>query len=367
MISLIITLGVIFIILFGAFFSFFEISVFFMRNQNFIEQYIQAPLVIKVGLYLILIVIYLLILFLIKRKCKILYLIYTSFIVFGLTFYLVYDLYKPTDRINWIVFILAVIISGIILYLIRSKVIVGLAERIFDDVFDKDDDLWFFGLFELYKLNLSDKFIKKESSHENNYEKTNLPNIMEYMHEWNNIEDIPKIVIIESGTNIHYKLNKLENKFGKENLISAIRKINKSSFLKGYKTSFIITFEWFLEEDNFVKVLSGRYTDRKKTYNKYYNTNSSKEDKKENTKESSNNSFEEKYVNYCEVLGVDVDCEESELKRKYMQLSKVYHPDQNKNKNSQKKFVEITEAYEFIKDNQERYMKDFVQNEQNVN
>ncbi|MFM1581588.1 DnaJ domain-containing protein [Helcococcus bovis] len=359
MISLIITLGIIFIILFCAFITFFEISVFFMYNQNFIAKYIQAPSIIQMGVYLILIVLYLLILFLIKRKCKILYLIYTSFIVFGLTSYLIYESYKPKDRLNWIVFILAVIISGIILYLIRSKVIVGLAERIFDDIFDKDDDLWFFGLFEFYELNIYPKLIKKESSHENNYEKTNIPNIMEYMHEWNSIEDIPKIVIIESGTNTHYKLSNLENKFGKENLIEAIRKINKSSFLKGYKTNFIITFEWFLEEDNFVKVLSGRYTDRKKTYKKANNSNSSKD-----TEQSKNNSFEEKYINCCEILGVDVDCEETELKRKYMQLSKVYHPDQNKNKNSQKKFIEITEAYEFIKDNQERYIRDFVQNEQ---
>lgn len=367
MISLIITLGILFIILFSAFITFFEISLFYMYNQNLIEQYIHAPTIIQVGVYLILIIVYLLILFLIKRKCKILYLIYTSFIVFGLTFNLVYEAYKPADRLNWIVFILAVIISGIILYLIRSKVIVGLAERIFDDIYDKDDDLWFFGLFEFFELNLYPKFIKKESSQENNQEKINLPNIMEYMHEWNSIEDIPKIVIIESGTNTYYRLKELENKFGKENIISAIRKIKKSEFLKGYKTNFIITFEWFLNENNFVKVLSGIYSDRRKTYNKSYSSNSSKEDKKENTKKSSNNSFEGKYVNYCEMLGVDVDCEESELKRKYMQLSKVYHPDQNKNKNSQKKFVEITEAYEFIRDNQERYMRDFVQNEQNVN
>ncbi|MFM1583052.1 hypothetical protein ABGF41_04300, partial [Helcococcus ovis] len=59
-----------------------------------------------------------------------------------------------------------------------------------------------------------------------------------------------------------------------------------------YETNFIITFEWFLEEDNFVKVLSGRYTDRKKTYKKANNSNSSEE----KTKESSNNSFEERYI-----------------------------------------------------------------------
>lgn len=67
-----------------------------------------------------------------------------------------------------------------------------------------------------------------------------------------------------------------------------------------------------LEEDNFVKVLSGRYTDRKKTYKKANNSNSSKD-----TEQSKNNSFEEKYINCCEILGVDVDCEETELKKVY--------------------------------------------------
>lgn len=353
----------------GAFFAFFEIVIFFVTQGNFVANYVQAPFLIQIGVYLVvyggLICLYLLLLFMIKRKVKILYFVYTFFIAYGVALQFITESYKPKDTVNWIVLIVTIIVGGTILYFIRSLTIVGLAEAIFDDIYESDEDLWLFGLFQHHKIELYDDFLESESTYENDYdyEKTNLPNIMEYMHEWNNIEDIPKIVIIESGTNTYYKLNKLENKFGKENLISAIRKINKSSFLKGYKTSFIITFEWFLEEDNFVKVLSGRYTDRRKTYNKYYNTNSSKE----NTKESSNNSFEGKYINYCEVLGVDVDCEESELKRKYMQLSKVYHPDQNKNKNSQKKFVEITEAYEFIRDNQERYMRDFVQNEQNVN
>ena len=363
--------------LIGAFFAFFEIVIFFVTRGNFVANYVQAPFLIQMGVYLVvyggLICIYLLLLFIIKRKVKILYFLYTFFIAFAVSLQFISESYKPKDTANWITFILAIIVGGIILYFIRSFTIVGLAEAIFDDIYESKEDLWLFGLFQHHKLEMYDDFIesestyKKESSHENNYKKNNLPNIMEYMHEWNSIEDIPKIVIIESGTDSYYKLNKLEDKFGKDNLITAIRKINKSRFLKGYETSFIITFEWFLEEKNFVKVLSGRYTDRRKTYNKSYNSNSSKEDKQEKTKESSNNSFEEKYVNYCEMLGVDVDCEESELKRKYMQLSKVYHPDQNKNKNSQKKFVEITEAYEFIRDNQERYMRDFVQNEQNVN
>ncbi|MFM1536846.1 hypothetical protein [Helcococcus ovis] len=38
--------------------------------------------------------------------------------------------------------------------------------------------------------------------------------------------------------------------------------------------------------------MSGKYTDRRKTYNKSYNSNSSEE----KTKESSNNSFEERYI-----------------------------------------------------------------------
>lgn len=48
---------------------------------------------------------------------------------------------------------------------------------------------------------------------------------------------------------------------------------------------------------------------------------------------------------YYEVLGVDRNCTEEDLKRAYRQLAKKYHPDINKEPDAEAKFKEISEAY----------------------
>jgi spermidine synthase len=52
--------------------------------------------------------------------------------------------------------------------------------------------------------------------------------------------------------------------------------------------------------------------------------------------------------NPYEVLGVSKSATLNEIKRKYYELAKKYHPDTNKEADSQKKFVEIQNAYEVI-------------------
>lgn len=50
---------------------------------------------------------------------------------------------------------------------------------------------------------------------------------------------------------------------------------------------------------------------------------------------------------YYEVLGVPRNASAKEVKKAYYQLAKKYHPDVNKNDpTSQKKFTEVSEAYE---------------------
>lgn len=50
---------------------------------------------------------------------------------------------------------------------------------------------------------------------------------------------------------------------------------------------------------------------------------------------------------YYEVLGVPRNASAKEVKKAYYQLAKKYHPDVNKNDpSSQKKFTEVSEAYE---------------------
>lgn len=61
----------------------------------------------------------------------------------------------------------------------------------------------------------------------------------------------------------------------------------------------------------------------------------------------SSSSFSRK--NYYEVLGVSKNASGAEVKKAYYKLAKKYHPDVNKNDpEAQKKFQEVSEAYEVI-------------------
>lgn len=57
---------------------------------------------------------------------------------------------------------------------------------------------------------------------------------------------------------------------------------------------------------------------------------------------------------YYEVLGVDRNASEKEIKTAYKRLAKKYHPDVNKSADSGSKFKEIGEAYQVLSDPQKR-------------
>src|SRR5260370_30994906 len=61
---------------------------------------------------------------------------------------------------------------------------------------------------------------------------------------------------------------------------------------------------------------------------------------------------------YYEILGVQRDASEDELKKAFRRLARQYHPDVNKDKGAEERFKEINEAYEVLGDAQKRQAYD---------
>jgi len=59
------------------------------------------------------------------------------------------------------------------------------------------------------------------------------------------------------------------------------------------------------------------------------------------------------------VLGITPNSTESEIRMAYRRLAKQYHPDVNKAKNAHEKFIEISEAYEFLIRNGQQHVDAF--------
>src|SRR5215469_1180754 len=57
---------------------------------------------------------------------------------------------------------------------------------------------------------------------------------------------------------------------------------------------------------------------------------------------------------YYEVLGVQRNAGEEEIKKAFRRLAKQYHPDTNKEQGAEAQFIEINEAYEVLSDPQKR-------------
>lgn len=57
---------------------------------------------------------------------------------------------------------------------------------------------------------------------------------------------------------------------------------------------------------------------------------------------------------YYEILGVSKGASKGEIKKAYYALAKQYHPDTNKSQDANKKFTDISQAYEVLSDDEKR-------------
>lgn len=88
-------------------------------------------------------------------------------------------------------------------------------------------------------------------------------NLQIIIDEWNSL-GLNKVISINPGTNRSKSLNARIKEYGEDSIINAIKNINNSSFLKGQnKNNWVITFDWLIKPNNFIKVLEGNYDDNK--------------------------------------------------------------------------------------------------------
>jgi hypothetical protein len=115
----------------------------------------------------------------------------------------------------------------------------------------------------------SDKGLKKKdtivSKKEGRIPKEDLDEIIA---RWNTLpEPVPRLTVVKPGSKRYESLSARIDDYGIDNVMIAIEKVRKSSFLCGKSSNWHISFDWFVLPNNFPKVLDGNYTDSEQEQN----------------------------------------------------------------------------------------------------
>ena len=78
---------------------------------------------------------------------------------------------------------------------------------------------------------------------------------------WNELP-ITKVQAINPGTKRYKMLKARISEYGIDAVLEAINLVSQSPFLLGRKTDFVITFDWFVRPNNFIKVYEGNYNEQ---------------------------------------------------------------------------------------------------------
>lgn len=113
-------------------------------------------------------------------------------------------------------------------------------------------------------INNNNRIITSNKNKNNNNNSGQAAEVEEVIKYWNGIDGIRKIRTINLNTNRYRSLKARLDEYSLEEFKEAIENINKSSFLKGQNSrGWLITFDWLIKPNNFIKVLEGNYNDSK--------------------------------------------------------------------------------------------------------
>ena len=86
------------------------------------------------------------------------------------------------------------------------------------------------------------------------------------VEEWNTLQEygIKPVTRIDPSSKRYQSLRARVSQYSVDNVLKAIDRIKVSDFLQGKVNDFVITFDWFVKPNNFVKVLEGNYDSKRK-------------------------------------------------------------------------------------------------------